>query len=169
MAPRTSPASRWGSPDGRYAVALPEPVWLRISRLCHEAGSLETGGILVGSYDESLGLALIHQASGPPVDSKRGFFGFSRGRKGANEWLASLWKQGSYYLGEWHLHPAASPRPSATDLRALAQIARDPNYSCSSPLLLVVGGHQHARRQSWWVWTGKHALEMLPTGDSDPK
>ena len=159
---RTSPGNRWRTSDGRFAVHLPDPVWQRITQLCRDAACLETGGILVGRYDLAEGVALVEQASGAPPDSRRGLFGFTRGHRGADEWLAELWPHGTYYLGEWHLHPGGPSHPSATDRAALKGIAIDPRYSCSAPLLLVVGGSHRSRQRSWLVWAGDGAAGLLP-------
>jgi hypothetical protein len=61
---------------------------------------------------------------------------------GVERWLAKLWSapQRTYYLGEWHFHPYASPEASATDAAQMRTIATSAGYRCPEPLLLVLGG-----------------------------
>ncbi len=53
-------------------------------------------------------------------------------------------RPGTYYIGEWHFHPFMSPVPSGTDLRQIRAIARDRDYQCPVPILIVVGGDPSA-------------------------
>lgn len=135
-------ARRFSSDDGRFVVLLPESVWRDVIAGCLRAGSKETGGILVGRYTSDRVAAIITAASGPPTDSNAGRWWFSRGVKGLQKWLDSLWRDPdpTYYLGEWHLHPGAAPDPSATDLRQMAEIAAEPKRACPEPILMIVGG-----------------------------
>ena len=119
---------------------------------CSDASDgLETGGVLVGRYVD--GVPLVTDACGPPPDSIRRRNNFIRGTIGLDAWLASLWPN-AHYLGEWHLHPQGAATASQDDVAAMALIARNPDYHCVNPLLLVVGEHSLSRRRyfRWYVW-----------------
>jgi hypothetical protein len=65
---------------------------------------------------------------------------FRRGTSGLQGLLNRFWRrEHQYYLGEWHFHPDASPVPSRVDNRQLAEIARDLQYRCPEPVLLIIG------------------------------
>jgi integrative and conjugative element protein (TIGR02256 family) len=109
-----------------------------------KARRCETGGILIGRYDDSGWTAHVVEATPQPADSWAGWFWFRRGNKGLAELLEARWNDGLHYLGEWHFHPKGSPAPSAADHRAMARIARNPLYACDAPLLVILGGNLKA-------------------------
>ncbi|RKH24590.1 hypothetical protein D7V77_20315 [Corallococcus sp. CA041A] len=135
------PDLEFHSEDACFQVHLPQPLLRKLLKLCRASEQHETGGILVGHYSEALDCARVRRVSSPPPDSKRGLAWFERGTKGLQALLDRSWSsRRDHYLGEWHFHPFAAPIPSATDLRQLMSIARDPRYRCPEPLLLIVGG-----------------------------
>jgi integrative and conjugative element protein (TIGR02256 family) len=129
------------SPDGRFGISIPASVLERLLLLCGEALPKETGGILIGRYNDSLDVALVSRATPAPPDSVSGPTWFSRGTRGLSSLLKGLWKERQYYLGEWHFHPQADPTPSPTDEGQLCDISADRNYHCATPLLLIMGGN----------------------------
>lgn len=101
---------------------------------------LETGGIIIGYYDETCQNAVITEFTRPPKDSKAARFRFYRGIKGLKSLLQQCWKeQNEYYLGEWHLHPDSSPTPSPADVAQMKKIAKDKNFNCKEPILMILG------------------------------
>jgi hypothetical protein len=60
---------------------------------------------------------------------------------GLRELLTKRWqrKVRSYYVGEWHYHPASIVEPSADDLAQMYSINADRRYSCREPVMLIVG------------------------------
>lgn len=83
----------------------------RILGLCRCGWPLETGGVLIGYYTPALDEAIVTDALGPPSDSRFRLSSFLRGVHGLATLLGRLWrrKPRRHYLGEWHLHPNASP------------------------------------------------------------
>lgn len=127
--------------SGQFGLSVPGPVVEKILGYCARALPNETGGILIGSYSESFDTALVSEATPAPPDSRAGRNWFYRGTLGLLSLLDDAWKDGRYYLGEWHFHPLAGPTPSETDRRQLRDIAQDGRYHCAEPLLLIIGGH----------------------------
>ncbi len=85
------------------------------------------------SFPESL-------APGASLGSGRSFSLFRRGVDGLQRLLDRLWTgDRTYYLGEWHFHPAGAPSPSGIDEREMRAIAIDRNYNCPEPVLVVMG------------------------------
>lgn len=105
-----------------------------------KAGKKETGGILIGSYNEQRDIAIVTKITGPTIDSKSGRTWFNRGTKGLQKLLNNAWQLNQYYLGEWHFHPNASPDPSFCDQTQMIRIATCQQYKCPEPLLLIIGG-----------------------------
>lgn len=129
------------SADGKFSVLLSKGVLDRIVQICAGAGEYETGGILVGHYDNTQLVAIVTDITGPPKGSKHGRYSFERAVGNLQSWLDQLWqKQQTYYLGEWHFHPGAAPSPSSTDHQQMKAIATDTKYACPEPILLILGG-----------------------------
>jgi len=102
---------------------------------------METGGIILGRYSDDLKYAEILRVLGPTSDSASGGSWFIRGIRGLNRLLRTLWMlRKDYYLGEWHYHPNASPKPSLIDIAQMKVIARSESYNCPEPILIIIGG-----------------------------
>jgi integrative and conjugative element protein (TIGR02256 family) len=138
-APAASVAFR--SADGRFGLDLWVPHHRRLLELAAGGGDRETGGILIGFYTEPHDVAVVTRVEPPPRDSRRGRTWFERGTHGLRALLRELWvSRREYYLGEWHLHPSAPPIPSGDDITQMLAFARSPQFHCSEPILVIVGG-----------------------------
>lgn len=117
------PPEKDATPDervGRHGAALielPDSIGARMRTIARKSYPNETGGILIGCYDERHCTALVRCVTGPPRDSVCGPFTFRRGIRGLDTLLARAWRRGLYYLGEWHFHSEVLP-PSELDRRA---------------------------------------------------
>lgn len=132
---------RFHSSNERFAVTLAASALARVLDACRLAGMDETGGILVGRYTDGLNCAIVTAVSDVPGDSRSGPTWFYRGVLGLQRWLGQLWRnERQYYLGEWHFHPYAKPKPSPDDVEQMTVIAASPAYRCPEPVLLIVGG-----------------------------
>lgn len=132
----------WRSHDGQFDLCVSARAIDRMLQQCRRAHPRETGSILVGHYPPSLACAVVTATLPAPRDSRAGPRWFERGVRGLQARLDALWhaQRRAYYLGEWHYHPSAVPRPSATDNAQMRRIADDPDYRCPEPLLLLIGG-----------------------------
>ncbi len=109
---------------------------------CQKSSGIETGGVLIGTYNKNHDHASVLEVTGPPPDSKRGPTTFERGTQGVAAYLGKLFREKKYYyLGEWHFHPNAAPDPSSVDRKQLEEIASTPAYKCPEPLMLIIGGN----------------------------
>lgn len=126
--------------DGAFAVELPATVLRELDCYCRDAGSVETGGILMGRHSDDLLLAIVCEGTPPPTDSKRGRSWFVRGVNGLSQMLSKRWKADdrTFYLGEWHFHPANHVEPSGDDFTQMIEISRAREYDCKEPLLLIL-------------------------------
>lgn len=130
---------RW-SADGRYGIRIPCELVESMHTQCVGAGRKETGGILIGTYNEAHDCAILSEILGPPSDSKRSRAKFFRGVKGLRDLLLRRWRdQRTYYLGEWHFHPGGAPVPSSVDHEQMKLIGKNPACMCPEPILLIMG------------------------------
>ena len=122
------------------AVVLNDEVRARLIEHCIRAGQKETGGILIGRYSDLHDQAIVTDVTGPPKDSIRRRFSFVRGLVGVQRRLDRAWRQGDFYLGEWHFHPFMAADPSDGDRTQIIDFSKEPAYACPEPILVVVGG-----------------------------
>jgi integrative and conjugative element protein (TIGR02256 family) len=128
-----------------------------IKNLAKESNAIETGGILVGTYD-SKGLYLVQKATGPGPNAVRTATTFEKDIEYCQNQLAKITQElggNTLYLGEWHYHPTLSHDPSGTDINSLAEIAAQENYLIERPIMLIisknleVGLSVHAKNGRW--------------------
>lgn len=131
----------WITPSGQYALRLTTESWQQIERECDRSSAIETGGVLLGHYTNDRSTAVATEALPPPKDSRRSRSSFHRGVAGLYALLAKRWKGAlrTYYIGEWHYHPASIVEPSGEDLAQMHAINRDPRYRCREPIMLIIG------------------------------
>lgn len=98
-----------------------------------KAGSLETGGVLMGS-GVSPGPLFIAVASGPGPNPERGKNYFSPDLEFGNSFIHHFEAEGLDYIGEWHKHSPKTPSPG--DKRLVKQ--RMNNQGLEDFLLLIV-------------------------------
>jgi len=139
----------WRSRDDGFGVVIGEHEASQLFCYCQAAGDNETGGILIGHYNDQLDRALVTKVTGPPGDSRAGRAFFVRGTRGLQRLINRLWRsKSSYYLGEWHFHPQGDGTPSGVDRDQMERIAKSPAYLCPEPILLIVANQPGA---SWAI------------------
>jgi integrative and conjugative element protein (TIGR02256 family) len=128
--------------DGHFTVSISSAQVAYLLKQCIDSGKFETGGILIGVYDEKLSTAIVARVIGAPTDSRRGRNWFHRGVSGLQNLILMLWsREKHYYLGEWHYHPGGSPEASNVDIRQMKYISSSKGYQCPEPILLIIGGN----------------------------
>ena len=142
--------------NGSYGVKLPDQELEYIHSLCMNSYPYETGGILIGRYSDDLKWAEITTITGAPAESKQTLCSFVRSTRGIITKLKRAWQKQQYYLGEWHYHPNASPKPSALDLKTMVNLSKDEDLGCPEPILLVIGGSS----SNWLQYIGVYVKEQ---------
>lgn len=133
----------FSSSDGLICVNILPDAISEIRKEILEHYPNETGGVLIGKYDENLRLATIYLATGSPKDSEHGATSFKRGVNEIVDNIALAQKRisaGLHYVGEWHIHPNNSPTASLADLKQMQIFAKTNQLGIRVPLLLIVGG-----------------------------
>lgn len=137
--PDTAVDRHFVAQDRPLAATLRDAALVEAIGHCVAAGRDETGGVILGRYSATHDRAEIHELGPPPPGSQATRTSFFRGTGGLQDLLHRRWREGLYYLGEWHFHPFAAPEPSAADIRQIQEISTDPRYRCPEPLLLILG------------------------------
>jgi proteasome lid subunit RPN8/RPN11 len=129
------------SQDHRFGLRMRSSHIKEIISRCIDSYPNETGGILVGLYNQNLDCAEITNIFFAPPDSGMGKTWFVRGVQGLQSKLNQLWigKKG-YYLGEWHFHPGGVSYPSSQDINQMHHITSLPDAHCPEPILFIVNG-----------------------------
>jgi hypothetical protein len=159
----------WITPCQRYALRLTAESWRQIDRECSRSGAAETGGILVGHYTNDQSTAFVTEALPPPKDSARGASWFHRGMAGLRGLLATRWacELRTYYIGEWHYHPACIVEPSGDDLAQMCAINADPRYRCREPVMIIAGKGVEGGTRPVRAFVFPHGAPFMEFGESD--
>jgi integrative and conjugative element protein (TIGR02256 family) len=103
----------------------------------------ETGGEILGNWDQSRRILYIVDVLGAPTDSEENPTGFVRGTEGLRETLESadrLTGGSAQYVGEWHSHPdGCSTRPSHLDQNLFRSMTERLFPHGLTPIMLIVG------------------------------
>lgn len=103
---------------------------------------IETGGMLLGTIDESTGVVSVDLATGPSPDSKLSSSYFDHGTTGTQELIDhhSLRTGGiTGFLGIWHTHPFGRAAPSPTDRAGMAALTSF-GGTATKALMVIFGG-----------------------------
>ena len=159
----------WITPCKAYALRISAESWRQIDRECCSSGSVETGGILVGHYTKDESTAVVMEALPPPKDSARGRNWFHRGMAGLRGLLVKRWESQfrTYYVGEWHYHPAMTVEPSEDDLAQMYVVNADPKYHCREPIMIIVGQKLNSGARSIRAFVFPHGAPFIEFEASD--
>lgn len=157
------------SSNGIYGVKLANQELQYIHDLCKNSFPYETGGILIGRYSKDLKWAEITTITRAPAESKRTRCSFMRSTQGIITKLKNAWKKQQYYLGEWHYHPNASPKPSGLDLQTMLNLSGSEELHCPEPILLIIGGSPSTWYQYIGVCVEDQEIELYETNQCTKK
>ncbi|ASC72406.1 hypothetical protein XM38_033630 [Halomicronema hongdechloris C2206] len=106
----------------------------------------ETGGVLLGYFDQKLQSIFVVDILSAPLDSAADSSGFIRGVQGLEEQIKMAQARTANivsYIGEWHSHPPGiSARPSGYDINLLSYLAEILNRDGLPGVMLIVGENQ---------------------------
>ncbi|WP_197499669.1 Mov34/MPN/PAD-1 family protein, partial [Mycobacterium sp. 1245852.3] len=143
--------------DGRYEVRIAAAALAEMRAETRRGARtrgvrIETGGMLLGSFDEAVGCVYIDTAAGPSPDSALSALLFAHGTQGTQELVEhhrnrSINRVG--FVGMWHTHPYGPARPSPTDEAGMGWIV-SPSGTGRRALMLILGGDE----STWERWRG---------------
>ncbi|MBI3886901.1 MAG: Mov34/MPN/PAD-1 family protein [Opitutae bacterium] len=145
-------------PTGRENEILRiEPQALAIVDRFRQVGSSspEAGGMLLASIEP--GLVRVVCATEPAQQDKRGRFSFMPALGPQQRTIDRQFKSGLHYIGEWHPHPEACPRPSSVDLRSMSECFRLSKHQLSGLVMIIIG----TERTLEGLWVGLHSASAI--------
>jgi integrative and conjugative element protein (TIGR02256 family) len=123
------------------SVVLTDSARASITTITANSPDAETGGVLIGYVDDAR-RAVALRVTGPGPNAERSEMLFSRDVpyiQAEIERAARELDDRGCYIGEWHSHLEAMPRPSVTDIHSLFGIASAPNYLTRCPVMIIAG------------------------------
>lgn len=121
--------------------------------------SVETGGMLLGAFDDATGCVYVDAAAGPSPDSALSDRYFAHGTAGTQE-IVERYRQETAnrvgFIGMWHTHPYAPARPSPVDEGGMGWIV-SPSGTGRRALMLILGGLD----TQWDRWRDQGELPAL--------
>lgn len=143
--------------QSRKLVIKPKPL-LTLYELEQRSGANESGGILLGKvYTDHV---FVEEITKPNILDKYGQYFFIRSMKTAQRKINKFWRRSDgtvIYLGEWHTHQEANPRPSNVDRKMIHDALNNTIMEIDFLFLLIIG-------QKKTIWAGlqtKDGLEEL--------
>jgi integrative and conjugative element protein (TIGR02256 family) len=116
--------------------------------------SWETGGILLGYFDDACQVAWVTAAERPSSDSVRGAHAFRHGTAGVAarvDWHQQASGGRVRFLGMWHTHPSLPAGASDADDQAMASllVPVTASHVPRRAVQVIVGGN--ADRWNYWL------------------
>lgn len=138
------PVNRWiTQKKGEWSLYIDTWVIEKIMNHRHSRLPNETGGILIGSFDNRRKIAYIADTILSPADSKEYPTAYIRGIEGVAEKIIDIkarTNNGIYYIGEWHSHPDfAELSPSDDDKQLLNWLKKYMEKQGYPALILIAG------------------------------
>jgi hypothetical protein len=102
----------------------------------------ETGGLLWGYWNDASGVIVVHDASGPPPDSRHEPAHFTCGIEGTQAEHSYRTEQtlgACGFLGFWHTHPDLPSKQSDEDTAGMANLVARFGHNQRRALMLIFG------------------------------
>ena len=134
-----------------WTLAWDQEICEKVRRLRHAHLPAETGGILVGYFDNVTKRIQVVDALAAPADSEGDPTGFTRGIEGLAAEVREIQRRTANIvtnIGEWHSHPPnVPPMPSGADYKQLRYLAEEFERDGFPAVILIVGDDD----ETWWL------------------
>jgi len=100
-------------------------------------GTMEAGGLLFTDAPNSNRVVITHASLPSHLDIRRWSL-FKINAHAARRTITEQFKSGRHYVGEWHTHPQANPRPSGVDERTINALFNDSEHELNYLILAIV-------------------------------
>ncbi len=127
---------------GSLEVHLSNSLIGQLSRLSKSALPNETGGTLLGYYNDSMKIANITEilkSAGKPKSTPTSFIRPSDTKETESNRRILASRGRLFYLGEWHSHPKGPPYPSPNDLMSCFELVKYSRVPTETPIMLIIG------------------------------
>lgn len=147
-------------PGARQSLRI-EPSVLRHIRRYRQVrpSAREGGGQLYGAVTDER--VTVSHVAGPRRTDERGRFWFRSDPKKAQIDIERFARRSLLYLGEWHTHAEAAPRPSGSDEQAMRQIYARSLLNTNALLLVILGCVKSGDDIRVWYLDGSGVLQPL--------
>lgn len=135
---------------GEWIVSTDECVLERIRAERVKRLPVETGGVLIGSYDMKRKIIYVADYLSAPEDSTEEKTHFIRGSFGlpaAVERIQKVTLNNLGYIGDWHSHPNGHGATPSADDRLLVRALADQHRKDGKPAIILIVGD--ANQYSW--------------------
>jgi integrative and conjugative element protein (TIGR02256 family) len=129
---------KYGLEVGQQKLCISDEVldtfrsYRQVSRISKEAG-----GQLFATFEERD--IVIRYATGIRQGDKRGWNFFRPNRNAERIEISEAFQKGLHYVGDWHTHPQAMPKPSGTDIKNIQDCYSRSKHSLNHFVLIIVG------------------------------
>ncbi len=128
--------------QGEWRIIWDDAIIQKLNEMRSSALPAETGGIIVGYFDQKLKHTYVVDVQAAPADSDRSPTSFVRGVAGLVAFRDACRDRTAYivdYIGEWHSHPAgASSTPSNLDEALIGHLAETMGRDGLPALMAIV-------------------------------
>ena len=129
---------KYSAPDTPVSIRVVSSVFESLKVIRRTSKARETGGILVGKYNEDGNVIEVLEALPPSDDSRGTISTFFRGIFGLSDKLTTRWEEsGTYYIGEWHYHTAGIGQPSNQDIVQMLEFAKAEEMQLAFPVMVI--------------------------------
>lgn len=120
----------------------------------------EAGGLLFARIAGDV--ITIEEATGPRPTDRRSRSAYHGDRRAEQEEIDVRHALGLHYVGDWHTHPEAKPRPSSADELAMVSRVSASMHQLQSFLFAIVGTDSFPQGLALVVHDGKKRLDLTP-------
>lgn len=110
----------------------------------------ETGGVILG-YFSSQDVVVTH-AIGPGQRANHGLYHFTPDYQFQEDEIARIYTESNrttFYLGDWHTHPAGSEEMSGKDRTTLKTIAKSKAARLKCPIMMILSEETNWKMLAW--------------------
>ena len=103
---------------------------------------LEAGGMLIGHHPIGSDNIILDRLTTPQPADRRSRNHFHRDQAAHQHLLDMQWQlsgETRTYVGEWHSHPEARPRPSCTDRKSWTKAVKETKFHGPGLIFIIVG------------------------------
>ena len=137
--------------EDEFNIEFDKKALLELQKYQQKNKEFESGGILIGEvYLESS--KVIVKKIIFSKNAKRSFTGVNIDKKEMQKELDKIRKESKYtmtYLGDWHTHPEAYPKPSCIDKLSYKITAKKARIQTNFIIFLIVGNHENINDSMW--------------------